>query len=78
VVDGGLLASALAHSLGDVEGAYNRAAVIERRRAIMAAWADYLTGETQRAKEQLAVIRIAITVDAFEAINRRCRSARSP
>jgi integrase len=36
--------SALAHSLGGVEAAYNRAAMVERRRPVMAAWADFLDG----------------------------------
>jgi integrase len=39
--------SALAHTLGGVEAAYNRAAMVERRRPAMQAWADHLTGETE-------------------------------
>jgi len=39
----------LAHTIGGVEGAYNRAATIERRRPVMQAWADHLTGETATA-----------------------------
>jgi integrase len=33
--------SALAHTIGGVEGAYNRAAMVDRRRPIMQAWADH-------------------------------------
>jgi hypothetical protein len=36
--------SALAHSLGGVEAAYNRAAMVERRRPVMQAWASFLVG----------------------------------
>ena len=36
--------AALAHTVGGVEGAYFRSDMLERRRAVMAAWADYLTG----------------------------------
>ncbi|HEY1888343.1 MAG TPA: integrase arm-type DNA-binding domain-containing protein [Roseiarcus sp.] len=38
--------SALAHSLGGVEAAYNRAAMVERRRKVMHAWGAFLAGES--------------------------------
>ena len=39
---------ALAHSISNaVEAAYRRGDMIEKRRAMMAAWADYLTGSVQ-------------------------------
>jgi integrase len=41
--------SALAHSLGGVEAAYNRAAMVERRRKVMASWAAFLAGESSAA-----------------------------
>jgi integrase len=36
--------AALAHKIGGVEGRYNRAAMIGRRRPVMQAWADHLDG----------------------------------
>jgi integrase len=44
-VDREVAESALAHKLGGVEAAYNRASMVERRKPIMQAWGDYLTGE---------------------------------
>jgi integrase len=44
-VDREVAESALAHKLGGVEGAYNRASMVERRRPVMDRWADFLTGE---------------------------------
>ena len=41
-VDRALAESALGHVVGGVEGAYLRSALIERRRPLMQAWADYL------------------------------------
>jgi len=38
--------SALAHKIGGTEGAYNRAAMVERRRPVMANWGAFLAGET--------------------------------
>lgn len=38
-----LLESCLAHSRGKVHGAYQRGALIEKRRSVMALWADYVT-----------------------------------
>jgi integrase len=43
-VDRALAESALGHVVGGVEGAYLRSALIERRRPVMQAWADYLNG----------------------------------
>ena len=37
-----LAEAALAHTLGAVEGAYNRGDLLEKRRKLMQAWADYL------------------------------------
>lgn len=37
--------AALAHTVGGVEGAYFRSDLFERRRVLMQAWADYLTGQ---------------------------------
>ena len=34
---------ALAHTVGGVEGAYARSDLLERRRELMAAWADYVS-----------------------------------
>ena len=34
--------AALAHTVQGVEGAYLRSDLLERRRTVMAAWADYL------------------------------------
>jgi integrase len=41
--------SALAHTLGGVEAAYNRAGMVERRRPVMEAWAAFLAGESETA-----------------------------
>ena len=41
-----LAESALAHTVGGVEGAYFRSDVFERRRVLMQAWADFVTGRT--------------------------------
>jgi integrase len=42
-----LAETALAHNVGSaVERAYRRSDMIEKRRAMMAAWARFLTGET--------------------------------
>ena len=38
--------AALAHVVSGVEGAYFRSDLIERRRGVMEAWAQYITGET--------------------------------
>jgi integrase len=40
-----LIEEALAHQLGAVEAAYARASAVERRRALMTAWADHLDGK---------------------------------
>ena len=42
-VDRALAESALGHVVGGVEGAYLRSALVERRRPLMQAWADYLS-----------------------------------
>lgn len=39
-----LAEAALAHTVGGVEGAYFRSDLMDRRRDLMAAWADYATG----------------------------------
>jgi integrase len=49
-VDREVAESALAHSLGGVEAAYNRAAMVERRRPVMQAWARHLEGEPKGSK----------------------------
>jgi integrase len=36
----------LAHVVGGVEGAYRRSDALEKRRALLAAWSNYLEGET--------------------------------
>ena len=42
-----LAKSCLAHAVGNaVVQAYQRSSMLERRRPIMRAWADFLTGET--------------------------------
>ncbi len=41
-----LAEAALAHTVGGVEGAYFRSDVFERRRVLMQAWADFVTGGT--------------------------------
>ena len=39
---------ALAHKVGNaVEASYRRGDMVEKRRAMMAAWADYLTGKSR-------------------------------
>ena len=38
---------ALAHVTGGVEGAYRRGSALEKRRALMAAWARFCGGEEQ-------------------------------
>ena len=38
--------SALAHKIRGVQGAHNRAAMIERRRPVMSAWGSFLAGES--------------------------------
>jgi len=50
-----LAEAALAHSVGGVEGAYRRETAIERRRAMMAAWALFLL-QTPAVKEKAARI----------------------
>jgi integrase len=40
-----LIEEALAHSLKAVEAAYARGSAVERRRALMTAWADHLDGK---------------------------------
>ena len=42
--------SALAHSVSGVEGAYQRASMIKRRRPVMQAWADHCDGVSGEAK----------------------------
>jgi hypothetical protein len=41
--------SALAHKIGGVEGAYNRAAMTERRKPVMESWGSFLAGESSAA-----------------------------
>jgi len=48
-VDREVAESALAHKLSGVEGAYNRATMIERRRPVMQAWSDHCDGESATA-----------------------------
>lgn len=48
-VDREVAESALAHTIGGVEGSYNRAAIVERRRPVMSAWASFLAGEASAA-----------------------------
>jgi len=48
-VDREVAESALAHKLGGVEAAYNRASMVERRKPLMQAWGEYLTGEVTGA-----------------------------
>jgi hypothetical protein len=36
----------LAHIVGGVEGAYRRSDALEKRRALLGAWADYIEGGT--------------------------------
>jgi integrase len=56
-VDREVAESALAHKIGGVEGSYNRAAMLERRRPVMQAWSDYLACET--AVESSTVVPFA-------------------
>jgi integrase len=42
--------AALAHSSAAVVAAYQRSSLVERRRPIMAAWAQFLSGEEQIAE----------------------------
>ena len=37
----------LAHIVGGVEGAYRRSDALEKRRALLAAWANYIEGRTE-------------------------------
>jgi hypothetical protein len=39
----------LAHIVGGVEGAYRRSDALEKRRALLAAWANYIEGGTAKA-----------------------------
>jgi integrase len=48
-VDREVAESALAHKLGRVEAAYNRASMVERRKPIMQAWGAFLAGESSAA-----------------------------
>ena len=41
-----LAEAALSHVVGGVEGSYQRSDMIDRRRRLMASWADYLTGQS--------------------------------
>ena len=65
----------LAHVTGNaVVQAYQRSSMLERRRPIMTAWADFVTGKDARqrgpAQGGATVIKIAISIEAFEAIAR--------
>jgi hypothetical protein len=51
--------SALAHTLGGVEAAYNRAAMVERRGPVMQRRADYCDGKDATASDEAKVVRIA-------------------
>jgi integrase len=48
-VDREVAESALAHKLGPVEAAYNRASMVERRKPIMQAWGAFLAGDSSAA-----------------------------
>ena len=43
-----LAEAALSHVVGGVEGSYQRSDMIERRRALMQSWADYLHGQSAK------------------------------
>lgn len=47
--------AALAHRVGGVEGAYRRGSALEKRRKLMAAWAEYLAGGGARGKVVLLI-----------------------
>ena len=47
--------AALAHVTGGVEGAYRRGSALEKRRALMAAWARYCGGEEQQSGKVVAL-----------------------
>jgi hypothetical protein len=40
---------AIAHTVGGVEGLYQRDPMVERRRPVMQAWADYVTDKSTGA-----------------------------
>ena len=46
-VDRTVAETALAHTVGGVEGAYFRSDLFECRREVMQGWADYLAGESR-------------------------------
>ena len=65
----------LAHVTGNaVVQAYQRSSMLERRRPIMTAWADFVTGKDASNVVPLraahSVIKIAISIEAFEAMAR--------
>ena len=46
-VEFSLAEAALAHTVGNaVVQAYQRSSILERRRPVLASWADFVTGET--------------------------------
>jgi hypothetical protein len=49
-VDREVAEAALAHTVGGVEGAYHRDPMVERRRPVMQAWADYVCDATKTDK----------------------------
>jgi len=72
-----LAEACLAHAVGNaVVQAYQRSSMSERRRPIMQAWASFLTGDRQdrrqgrihRLAPEAAMIRIAISPAAFDAV----------
>jgi hypothetical protein len=68
-----LAEASLAHAIGsNVTRSYLRTSMLELRRPVLAAWAAYVTGsgadKRDRAQAGRGVIRIAISVEAFEAI----------
>lgn len=51
-----LAEAALAHARGRVEAAYQRGDLLDRRRALMTAWADFVTGASARAGETVLAL----------------------
>jgi hypothetical protein len=59
---------ALAHTVGGVEGLYQRDPMVERRRPVMQAWADFLDGKDVEVESDEAKV---VPIDG----KRRSRSA---
>ena len=54
-----LAESALAHVSGGVVEAYQRSGLVERRRPLMQAWADFLDGKAENAGAEIVSLKRA-------------------